>query len=403
MSGRLFLKPEDAKTSSSTLSSPSSPRTPTCDAPGAFPISDDASETHVVGVSAPQSLSAAVRARKDEYIRKKTIKVKVGTWNTASISGTDKDLGDWFVRGKGLKGLSQNLGGLAKESTPELPRDGGIESVVDQEARMAKKKTTMPKEDLPALPHGGDIDLYVLGLQEVVDVASVTEAMKPYTDPNPAKKWKTALRQALPEGYQKVATQQLLGLLILVFASPKLAPEISNVSCSSVGTGLMGYLGNKGSVAVRIVISETTRLCFVNCHLAAGADKAALDRRLWDTAQIVGRTKFAPVVIEGEEVSRDEKIGDEDFAFWFGDVSCKDLKSKTLAYTVASTFGWPPQSIFSDIARLGIMQNTDFNSSITASTTYQAKTFAGSCYFTRETSTTFSTNRDAELTPSWAT
>ena len=226
--------------------------------------------------------------------------------------------------GLGVKGLSQDLAGLSTESSSNLPAVGKMESVADQEERKSnstKRDSTLPEHDVPAVPHHDEIGLYVLGLQEVVDVASVTEAVKPYTDPNPAKKWKNALREALPPGYQKVANQQLLGLLVLIFASPAVAPTITSVSCTSVGTGLMGYLGNKGAVSVRIVLAETTRLCFVNCHLAAGADQTALTRRIWDTGQIVGRTRFAPVSIDGDEDGPEEKIGDEDFAFWFGDLN----------------------------------------------------------------------------------
>lgn len=275
-----------------------------------------------VDPSASQSLSSAVRARKDEYVRKKTLKVKVGTWNVASISGTEKDLGGWFVGGYGVKGLSQDLAGLAVETQPAAGQEHSIESVEAQEARLAKKKSTLPKGDIPAVDHDSDIDLYVLGLQEVIDVASMTEAVKPFTDPNPAKKWKKALTTALPPTYQKVAEQQLLGLLILIYASPALAPSVSNVSTASVGTGLMGYLGNKGAVSVRLMLAETTKFCFVNCHLAAGADQAALNRRIWDTSQVLSRTRFSPVSPDGEVVeSGEEKIGDEDFAFWFGDLN----------------------------------------------------------------------------------
>lgn len=289
------------------------------DTPGAFP--SDPSGLQTVGTSAPQSLSAAVRARKDEFTRKKTIKVKVGSWNVAALSGTEKDLGPWFVKGLGIKGLSEGMGELQSESKTDLPHEQDVESVEDQEARRQKKKISVPQNDHPAVPHGDDIDLYVLGLQEVIDIASVTEAMKPYTDPNPGKRWKSAMRSHLPDGYEKVAEQQLLGLLVLVFASPEIAPAISNVSCTSVGTGLMGYLGNKGAVSVRIVLGESTRMCFVNCHLAAGADNAALQRRIWDTNQILQRTRFAPVSIDGEQEGPEEKIGDEDFGFWFGDLN----------------------------------------------------------------------------------
>ncbi|KIW96908.1 uncharacterized protein Z519_02299 [Cladophialophora bantiana CBS 173.52] len=274
--------------------------------------------------SEPQSLSAAVKARKDEYIRKKSMKIKVGTWNVAAISGTEKDLGAWFVGGYGAKGLSQNLSGLSVEdSDDDSDSDKNIESVESQEAHVAttRKSVTTPLDDAPAEAHREQIDLYVLGLQEVIDVTSMTEAIKPYTDPNPAKKWKKSLRRALPKGYKKVAEEQLLGLLLLIFASPELAPSISSVSTTSVGTGLMGYFGNKGAVAARLVVAEATKLCFINCHLAAGADQATLARRIWDTNQILSRARFSPVTDSDVVETGEEKIGDEDFAFWFGDLN----------------------------------------------------------------------------------
>ncbi|KIW26973.1 uncharacterized protein PV07_06756 [Cladophialophora immunda] len=289
--------------------------------PGAYPPSP---EPHELDRSGPQSLSAAVKARKDEYVRKKSMKIKVGTWNVAAISGTERDLGAWFVGGYGAKGLSQNLSGISvDDSDGESDSDRNIESVEAQEARVARtrKSVSVPLDDAPAEAHHEQIDLYVLGLQEVIDVTSMTEAIKPYTDPNPAKKWKKSLRRALPKGYKKVAEEQLFGLLLLIFASPELAPSISSVSTTSVGTGLMGYFGNKGAVAARLVVAEATKLCFINCHLAAGADQAALARRIWDTSQILGKARFSPVTDSEVIEPKEEKIGDEDFAFWFGDLN----------------------------------------------------------------------------------
>ena len=86
------------------------------------------------------------------------------------------------------------------------------------------------------------------------------------------------MSKALPSGYRLVAEQQLIGLLLLVYAAPSLADEVKSVSTTSVGTGLMGYMGNKGAVTARIVIGDTTRMVFINSHLAAGADKTALER-----------------------------------------------------------------------------------------------------------------------------
>ncbi|KAJ5958597.1 uncharacterized protein N7479_005747 [Penicillium vulpinum] len=255
------------------------------------------------------SLSRAVRARKAEYTRRRSIRVKVGTWNVAGISGTEKDIGKWFVHGVGV---------CEKFSGTNFARDPESQSPSkrDQQQPDGTKKGTFhysPEE----------IDLYVLGLQEVVDISSPTEALRPYVDLAPSKRWKEAVQKALPERYQLVAEVQLVGLLLVIYASPAIGDSISSISSTSVGTGLMGYMGNKGAVATRLVLGETTRLVFINCHLAAGSDKGSLERRNWDSSQIVQRAKFDPVWFEGDDKSGEssEAIGDEDFTFWFGDLN----------------------------------------------------------------------------------
>lgn len=250
----------------------------------------------------------------------------MGTWNVASLSGTERDVGGWFVDGKGV---SERLSGsfICEENrkSEEIHgenRGAPIEEVAAQEARRSKKKSTIPKNDQGSIPGGDDIGLYVLGLQEIVDISSATEALRPFTDPHPAKKWKRAVAEALPEGYQQIAEQQLIGLYLVIFASPLIAPTISSISTTSVGTGLMGYMGNKGAVTARIILGETTRMVFVNCHLTAGVEKGTLERRNWDASQILSRTKFEPVYDGGGVMEEfGEGIGDEDFAFWFGDLN----------------------------------------------------------------------------------
>ncbi|KAF2086999.1 DNase I-like protein [Saccharata proteae CBS 121410] len=288
--------------------------------PGAFPA------TAPVSSSTPQSLFQAVHARRAEYVRPREIKIKVGTWNVAAFKGTDKDVGGWFVDGKGVE---EALAGLAVSDPNELHNEPLEESgeearegVDEQEARRTKKESTLPENDNASIPGGEDIGLYALGLQEVVDINSATEALRPFTDPATAGKFKSALEEALPPGYKLVAEQQLIGLLLLIYASPSVAPEVRSVSTTSVGTGLMGYMGNKGAVTARIVLGETTRIAFINSHLAAGADNTSLERRNWDAAQIINRTKFDPIVdAMGVSQASGETLGEEDFAFWFGDLN----------------------------------------------------------------------------------
>ncbi|KAJ5461870.1 uncharacterized protein N7458_003422 [Penicillium daleae] len=261
-----------------------------------------------------QSLSRAVKARKADYTRRQSIRVKIGTWNVAAITGTEKDIGQWFVQGQGV---CKEFSGLKGSQFRRNVTTGGSSSPSDGDDQKTDGSTAAPFQCSPE-----EVDLYVLGLQEIVDVSSPAETLRPYTDPGPANRWKEAVHQALPPGYQLVSEIQLLGLFLTIYASPAIRDSISSISSTSVGTGLMGYMGNKGAVATRMVLGETTRLVFVNCHLAAGSDKGSLERRNWDAMQISQRAKFEPV--ESDDKSQEDQgdsIGDEDFTFWFGDLN----------------------------------------------------------------------------------
>lgn len=307
----MATKPNDQVTSST---SPSIVATP----PGGYPPSE--SESPVL-VSSQLTLSQAVHKRRAEYTRPHNIRVKVGTWNVAALSGTEKDIGSWFVDGKGV---SEHLSGSASEETAVKKNEqpGEVESVESQERRRSKKKSTIPANDPGAIPGGEEISIYALGLQEIVDISSATEALRPFNDPNPARRWKQAVAEALPKNYHRVCEQQLIGLFLVIYASEAILPTLSSVSTTSVGTGLMGYMGNKGAVTARIMLGETTRMVFVNCHLTAGMEKGSLERRNWDAQQILSRTKFEPID-QGLGIAEEfcEGIGDEDFAFWFGDLN----------------------------------------------------------------------------------
>ncbi|OAT13205.1 phosphatase [Blastomyces gilchristii SLH14081] len=303
------------------------------DVPGAFPDTLDNDDGDSSLSSGLQSISRALKARRSEYIRPRKLRVKIGTWNVAALPGTEDDVAYWFAKRAGRSpnlpskpfgDRTNDIHARSGNTKNGLRRSGKAGSWVDQELAGCGSVQLAAGEPVSAGPGAAgadDIDIYVLGLQEIVDVSSPSESLKPYVDPAPSNRWKEAVRNALPPGYKMVASQQLVGLLLLIFASPSVAPTISSISSVGVGTGLMGYMGNKGGVATRIVVGGTTRLVFVNCHLAAGADKGSLDRRNWDVAQIINRTKFDP--LDEEDILGDDgnTIGYEDFAFWFGDLN----------------------------------------------------------------------------------
>lgn len=266
------------------------------------------SEEPVDLLTTPQSLARAVYARRAEYVRPHKIKVKVGTWNVAACPGTDKDLDSWFVGGEGI---DRNFAALDLSHNPAV-----------EHTKLAQHDETT---DPIHLVGGNDIGLYVLGLQEVVDLNMtkeyMTRAVNSNVDNTPSEKWQAAIEAAMPNGYELVMSEQMTGLLLMIYASPEIAPTISNVSTSQVGTGLLGYFGNKGAVTSRLLLGETTRMVFVNCHLASGAGSSYLDRRIWDVSQILAKTQFDPIIQAGVAEDEGEMIGDEDFAFWFGDLN----------------------------------------------------------------------------------
>ena len=265
-------------------------------------------------ISSQLSLASRINERRAEYTRPHSVRIRVGSWNVAAFKGTELDLAGWFVRGKGV---SESLSGLSLSDEDQAHR----EDATEQEARWSKYRSTIPKNDAGVLPEGEAVGIYALGLQEVVDISSAAEALRPFTDPGPANKYKEAVEKELPPGYKLVAERQLIGLLLLVWVSPIILPQISWVSTTSVGTGLMGYMGNKGAVTARLVLGGTTRLVFINSHLSAGTGKTEAERRNWDAAQVISRTRYDPITDDAGIQHPGEKIGDEDFAFWFGDLN----------------------------------------------------------------------------------
>ncbi|CAK7565410.1 MAG: hypothetical protein SEPTF4163_003327 [Sporothrix epigloea] len=267
----------------------------------------------------PHSLHSAVYARHSEYVRPHRVRVKVGTWNVAACPGTDHDLAAWFVNGEGVDSQLSNV--LGASSNGALEQDAStLDATVEDELEGGGQGPAAVRVI------GNDkVGLYVLGLQEVVDLNMASQYVsRVYADtPAPVlERWRTALSRALPAGYVSVATEQMSGLLLLVYASPEIACMVSHASTSAVGTGLLGMLGNKGAVSANVVLGESTRMVFVNSHLASGNDASHIDRRCWDVSHIESRTQFAPYNQPGVfETKEYEKISDADFAFWFGDLN----------------------------------------------------------------------------------
>lgn len=61
----------------------------------------------------------------------------------------------------------------------------------------------------------------------------------------------------------------MVGQYIAVFVKNNLAPHVKAIKKHKTKTGLAGYTGNKGSVAIRFAVCDTS-FAFVNVHLESG-------------------------------------------------------------------------------------------------------------------------------------
>lgn len=120
--------------------------------------------------------------------------------------------------------------------------------------------------------------------------------------------------QSFPKGekYHKVDANQLLGLMIIVFAHETVMDQITVSSKATTGTGLFGRIGNKGACGISLFIGNDplipdsgTELILVNCHLSAGEDVSVLNRRRWELEEIGSQFGFS-------SKTSDAKLFDED-------------------------------------------------------------------------------------------
>ncbi|KAL7166912.1 hypothetical protein ACSBR2_037555 [Camellia fascicularis] len=116
--------------------------------------------------------------------------------------------------------------------------------------------------------------------------------------------------------YVRIVSKQMVGIYVSVWVRRRLRRHINNVKVSPVGVGLMGYMGNKGSVSVSMSLFQT-QLCFVCSHLTSGQKDGDEQRRNSDVHEILKRTCFSSVL----DFDQPQTIPAHDQIFWFGDLN----------------------------------------------------------------------------------
>ncbi|KAL4284858.1 hypothetical protein GQ457_16G022950 [Hibiscus cannabinus] len=116
------------------------------------------------------------------------------------------------------------------------------------------------------------------------------------------------------------ASKQMVGLFLCVWVRTDLFKHISNLKVSCVGRGIMGYLGNKGSISISMTLHQTT-FCFVCTHLASGEKEGDGIRRNSDVAEVLKRTRFSRSFRDVEQPFPPQSILDHDKVIWLGDLN----------------------------------------------------------------------------------
>ncbi|KAL3153090.1 Heat shock 70 kDa protein A [Trebouxia sp. C0009 RCD-2024] len=93
--------------------------------------------------------------------------------------------------------------------------------------------------------------------------------------------------------FVQVAAKQMVGVYLSVWVRRGIIPHVRGVQVTSVGTGMMGYLGNKGAVAARLRVYDSG-ICFVCAHMASGENEGDELKRNYDYSEIVRRGQFPP-------------------------------------------------------------------------------------------------------------
>ncbi|CAH1403112.1 unnamed protein product [Nezara viridula] len=149
------------------------------------------------------------------------------------------------------------------------------------------------------------VDLYAIGFEEIVDLnASNIMAVSSEN----AKAWAEELQKVISRDrrYVLVTYIQLVGVCLFVFVRYELSPYLRDIAIDSVKTGFGGATGNKGGVAIRCTLYNTS-ITFICAHFAAG--QSQVNERNSDYNEISKKVTF-PL---------GSNLKSQDYIIWCGD------------------------------------------------------------------------------------
>ncbi|OMO60829.1 Inositol polyphosphate-related phosphatase [Corchorus capsularis] len=206
-------------------------------------------------------------------------------------------------------------------------------------------------------------DIYVLGFQEIVPLSASNVLGS--ENSKISMKWNSLIREALNKKGDKnqknsisnnnnedgkssmeynnipgqefrcIISKQMVGIMISVWVRSYLRPYVRYPSVSCIGCGIMGCLGNKGSVSVRFRLHETS-FCFVCSHLASGGREGDEKLRNSNVSEIFSRTSFP----KGPSLDLPRKILEHDRVILLGDLNYRISLPESSVRLLVETRDW---------------------------------------------------------------
>ncbi|KAK9197333.1 hypothetical protein WN943_005469 [Citrus x changshan-huyou] len=302
------------------------------------------------GDDSMDDVEEVVSAEMDPCISTNKLRIFVGTWNVAGRSPVGSlavDLDEWL----NLKDAVDMYVLGFQEIVPLKARTviGAEDPTEATNWNLLIGKTLNNKYGCPWLSpmfsQNISSDSYLLDTEMESSLSSRAKT--------PKKEWWRTQSEKLYWGskYKLMASKKMVGVLISVWIRRELLRKycISNVKVCSVACGIMGYLGNKGSVSVSMSI-EGTSFCFVAAHLASGEKKGDEGRRNHQVSEIFKRTSF-PRSPNDDDNPHPLTILGHDQIFWFGDLNYRLYLEDNLARHLIKKQDWRGLQEFDQLRR----------------------------------------------------
>ncbi|KAL7176112.1 hypothetical protein ACSBR2_029642 [Camellia fascicularis] len=146
--------------------------------------------------------------------------------------------------------------------------------------------------------------------------------------------------------FVRIVSKQMVGIFVTIWVRRSLRRHIQNLKVSTVGVGVMGYIGNKGSISVSMSIYQTL-FCFICTHLTSGEKDADAVKRNADVHEIHRRTQFHPL----SAIGLPKSIHDHDKIFWLGDLNYRINLSYEKTRELISRKDWSMLVEFDQLVR----------------------------------------------------